>query len=471
MDFPLKKRLILVLAFFLFLSGCQPALLKLRPALEEEGEVLLYTEPFPQEADRLRFNIEGILAIMGDGKEFPLSVSLRELKARDLKRQRLLASGQLPPGPYLGFSFKVNKAFLKVEEGEANLLVPEVPVRIDFPFQVNRKKGSVISLTFRYSESISGGFSFSPVFSMVIPAKPILSLTGYVTNLSSNNITVFDKRLRKALAVIVTGRGPAGMAFDQRLGRAYVALSGDDRIDLIDITAGEVINQIRLNTGDQPQELALTPDGKILLVANRGSNTVSLIDSFSLLELKRVDVGKEPHSILIHPNGTRAFVFNTLSSTISVIDIPNKAVAATISTDPGPLRGQLNRRGDRLYVIHEWSSYLTVLDPSSLSVSRRFAVRMGMTSIKVDTQTDLIYMGRARDTVVEVYDPFSFVAVDSINTGGSITYVTIDGDENYLYLLNSDMKSLMFSSLLRKRIISEIDVGEGPYWVSMMGER
>jgi len=196
-----------------------------------------------------------------------------------------------------------------------------------------------------------------------------------------------------------------------------------------------------------------------------------MIDSFSLLELRRVDVGKEPHSVLIHPNGRRAFVFNTLSSTISVIDIPNKAVAATISTDPGPLRGQLNRRGDRLYVIHEWSSYLTVLDPSSLSVLRRFTVRMGMTSIKVDTQTDLIYMGRARDTVVEVYDPFSFVAVDSINTGGSITYVTIDGDENYLYLLNSDMKSLMFSSLLRKRIISEIDVGEGPYWVSMMGER
>jgi YVTN family beta-propeller protein len=174
---------------------------------------------------------------------------------------------------------------------------------------------------------------------------------------------------------------------------------------------------------------------------------------------------------LIHPNGARAFVFNTLSSSISVIDIPNRAVAATISTDPGPLRGQLNRRGDRLYVIHEWSSYLTVLDPSSLSISRRFAVKMGMTSIKVDTQTDLIYMGRAHDTVVEVYDPFSFVAVDSINTGGSITYMTIDGDENNLFLVNPDMKSLMFSSLVRKRIISEIDVGESPYWVSMMGER
>jgi YVTN family beta-propeller protein len=445
--------------------------LKLRPALEEEGEVYLYTEPFPQEADRLRFNIEEIFAVMIDGREFPLSVMLQELKSRDLRRQRLLASGQLVPGSYIGFSFKVNKAFLKVEEGEAALLVPQVPVRMDFPFHVNRKRASVISLTFRYSESISGGFSFSPVFSMVIPAKPIPRLSGYATNLSSNNITVFDKKWCKALAVIVTGRGPAGMAFDQRLGKAYVALSGDDAIDIIDILAGEVINRIRLNTGDQPQELALTSDGKMLLVANRGSNTVSLIDPFSLLELIRVDVGKEPHSILIHPNGRRAFVFNTLSSTISVIDIPNKAVAATLTTDPGPLRGQFNRRGDRLYVIHAWSSYLTVLDPSSLSILRRFAVGMGMTSIKVDTQTDLVYVGRAHDPIVEVYDPFSFVSVDSIATGGGITYMTIDGDENNLYLVNPEMKSLMVSNFLGRKVISEIDVGEGPYWVSMMGER
>jgi YVTN family beta-propeller protein len=467
----LKKRLILSIIFLLFLSGCQPALLKLRPALEEEGEVYLYTESFPQEADRLRFNIEGIFAVMIDGRKFPLSVMLREFRSRDLRRQRLLASGQLLPGSYIGFSFQVNKAFLKVEEGEAALLVPEVPVRIDFPFHVRRKRASLISLTFRYSESISGGFSFNPVFSMAIPAKPIPRLTGYVTNVSSNNLTVFDKKLCKALAVIATGRGPAGMAVDPRLGKAYVALSGDDAIDIIDILAGEVINRIRLNTGDQPQELALTPDGKMLLVANRGSNTVSLIDPFSLLELSRVDVGKEPHSILIHPNGRRAFVFNTLSSTISVIDIANKAVAATLTTDPGPLRGQFNRRGDRLYVIHEWSSYLTVLDPSSLSILRRFSVGMGMTSIKVDTQTDLVYLGRARDPVVEVYDPFSFVSVDSINTGGGITYMTIDGDENNLYLVNPGMKSLMVSSLVGKKIISDIDVGEDPYWVSMMGER
>jgi len=467
----MKKNLTAFLIFFLFLSGCQAVISNLRPPLENEGEVYLYTEPYPQEAERLTFNIEAIFAVSGDGREFPLSLPLHEFNARDMKRQRLLASGQLPPGPYIGFSFKVNKAILKVEDGVADLLVPEVPVRIDFPFSVSQKRAYVISLTFKYAESIIGRFSFSPEFSMVIPGKPITSFIGYVSNLGSNNITVFDKKLQKVFAVIVTGRGPAGMALDQKLGRAYVALMGDDSIESIDVLAGEVINRLRLHPGDQPQELALTPDGKTLLVANKGTNTVSFIDAASLVELNRVDVGREPNSVLIHPNGIRAFVFNTLSNAVSVLDIPNKAVMATITTDPGPLRGQLNQQGNKLYVIHEWSSYLISLDPLGLSILKRFPVRMGMNSIKVDTQTDLVYMGRGHDTVVEVYDPNFFVVIDSITTGGGIRNMTIDGDENNLYLVNPEMKSLMVSSLVRKRVISQMDVGEGPYWVTLMGER
>jgi hypothetical protein len=49
--------------------------------------------------------------------------------------------------------------------------------------------------------------------------------------------------------------------------------------------------------------------------------------------------------------------------------------------------------------------------------------------------------------------------------------MAIDSEENNLYLVNSDTKSVMVSNLVRKKIVSEMDVGEGPYWVTMMGER
>jgi YVTN family beta-propeller protein len=361
---------------------------------------------------------------------------------------------------------------LKGEDGETDLLVPDVPVRTDFPFTVIRKRAYVVSLTFHYGESTTKGFSFSPVFSAFIPSKPIIGLAGYVTNTGSNNISVFDKRLGQVVGVIATGKGPAGMALDQRLRRVYVALSGEDAVEVIDVAGGEIINRVRLSQGDRPQEMALTPDGKFLLTVNAGSNTVSFIDALSFFELGRINVGNGPHSILIDPNtGRRAYVFNTLSSTISVLDIPNRGMVTTLSTDPGPLRGQFNRRGDRLYVIHELSNYLTVINPASLSTLRRFQVRIGMNSIKVDNRTDLVFLGRKNDITVEVYDPLSFVPVDIIRAGGTIAYMTIDGEEGNLYLVNEDKKSLMVNNLVRKRIVFEMDVGEGPYWVTMMGER
>src|SRR4030042_2468101 len=116
--FQLKKPLIhvfIIIIFFLFLSGCQATLSKFMPPLEEEGEVYLYTQPFPQEADKLRFTIESIFAISSDGVAFPLTLSLSEIKALEMRRQRFLASGRLPPGPYVAFSFKIRKASLRTE--------------------------------------------------------------------------------------------------------------------------------------------------------------------------------------------------------------------------------------------------------------------------------------------------------------------------------------------------------------------
>jgi len=451
--------------------GCQAAISSLRPPLEEEGEIYLYLQPYPQEAERLRFSFEGISAVSADGREYPFEISLREIKASDVRRQRLLASGRVPPGSYVGLSFKVKKAILKVEDGNADLLVPEAPVRTEFPFSVIRKRAYVISLSFKYRESISGGFSFSPVFSPFFPTRPIISLAGYVSNTISNNIAVFDKKLGQVVGMIATGKGPAGMALDQRLRRVYIAASGDHEIEVIDITGGELINAIKLSIGDRPQELALTPDGRTLLSLNAGTNTVSFIDPSSLFELNRVNVGMGPRSILIDPNGRRAYVFNTLSGTISVLDIASRAIITTFSTDPGPLRGQFNRRGDNLYVIHELSSFLAVVDPISFRVLRRFSIGPGMNFIKVDTRTDLAYIGRKNDPFVGVYSPLSFVSVDFVKTGGTIDCMAIDGEENNLYMVNSDMKSLMVSNLVRKKIVSEMDVGEGPYWVTMMGER
>jgi YVTN family beta-propeller protein len=459
------------LLLFLFLTGCQAKPAVLKPALEKEGEIHLYIQTLPQEADNLKFTLQEITAVKEDGIDHPLSLSFSEFKYGKIKRQRRLASGRLPSGRYSGLSFKVKEAFLKGEEGEAALLVSDKAVRIEFPFHIRKKKSSLISLELNYKKSMRARFGFSPAFSIYIPSRPITGLVGYAVNYGSNNITVFNRKTLQVVGVIATGRGPKGIALNQAMKRAYVALSGDDAIEVIDISSGNIIDRLRLSTGDNPQEPVLTPDRRLILTANAGSDTVSIIDTASLVELDRIRVGKAPHSLLIDSTGRRAFVFNTLSNTISVINIPTRSIAAVLSTDSGPTRGQFNRSGDRLFVIHEQTSYLTVIDPVSLVLLQRIFIGRGMSSIKFDTTTDLLYIGKKFSTTVDVYSPFSLLPVDSVPTVADVAYMTIDGNENYLHLVVPERRSLMVVNLISKRTVSEIDIGESPCWVSIIGER
>src|SRR6478672_10071607 len=74
-------------------------------------------------------------------------------------------------------------------------------------------------------------------------------------------------------------------------------------------------------TSSQP--LALSADGTLLLVANPDNNSVTLFDvgNDANKKLAEVPVGEEPNGVAIMPNGARAFVANTVSGTVTVLAI------------------------------------------------------------------------------------------------------------------------------------------------------
>jgi len=465
------KRFLVWVIFVTVCAGCQMHAPRVKPALVEEGEVFLYLEPFSADARALRFSLDKVAAVRSDGVETPLTLNIAEVKGTESDRQRLLASGVLPPGSYQGFSVTARKAFLTAEGGEVPLVVSDTAVKVPVSFEVRRKQGTVFSLNLPFKESVRARASFRPALVAMIPPLPVISLTGYVTNAGSNTITVFDKREGAVRRVIVTGQEPKGLALDQGRLKAYVAISGEDAVDVIDTRSHEIINRIRLTYSDRPGEIALTPDGKTLLTVNTGTNTVSFVDTDALLEVARVSIGTVPRSILLDPTGSRAYIFNYLSSNIKVIDIARRTVVATITTDAGPLRGRFNHQGDKLLVVHELSPYFLVLDPATGAVLNKVYIGFGSSSIGVDTLTNLIYLGRKSDPIVEIYSPFSLIPADFLKGAGGPWYMLFDGEMNSILLVLPDQKALQSINLISKRPNFAVDLGDQPFWATIMGER
>ncbi len=452
------------------LTSCAISTAPRRVPLETEASVFVYLEPFPQDAVRLAFRVREMSAMTTGGVSVPLPLSLTRARGPEIDRERLLGGGGVPAGVYAGLILTLDEASLEGQAG-APLRTSMEPIRIDIPFQVERRRAVVLSLRLQHRDSVDKGYRFVPSFSAAVAGKPTTGLIGVATNCGAGTLTIFDKITGRVAAVIPAGRTPGGLDVDPSRLKAYVALSREDAVEVIDLQQYRATDRIQLFGGDRPVEVALTPDRATLLVVNHGSDSLSLVDPAALSESNRVSVGEEPSSVLVDRTGRQAYVFNTLSGTVSIVDLTVGEVSATIATDPEPVRGQLSRRGDRLYVIHRSSPYLTVLDTTSLAILNRVYVGTGATALKVDPVTDRIYLARRNALEIDIYDPFSLLPVDSIPVPGEVAYMTIDDEGNNLAVVLPDEREVRVLRLVGEQTVARIDVGKDPCWAALLGER
>jgi YVTN family beta-propeller protein len=146
-------------------------------------------------------------------------------------------------------------ATLKGEEGDVALSLAEEKPMTSLFFTIARKRALVVSLKFRYRESLQGGIRFAPSFAAEVPGKPATGLIGLVTSRGANTATVFDKVTGRVVAVVPTGASPAGIVLNPLLRRAYVAISGEDAVEAIDLLGMDVINRGQLVIGDRRRNL------------------------------------------------------------------------------------------------------------------------------------------------------------------------------------------------------------------------
>jgi DNA-binding beta-propeller fold protein YncE len=269
---------------------------------------------------------------------------------------------------------------------------------------------------------------------------------------------------------IATSSGPRGAVLDQTRGWVYVAAAGDDTVQAIDVNTGEIIQRAKLNLGDEPIEVGLSPDGEILVTANRGSNTASIIDARSLVELERVRLPSEPSWLVMDTLKPRAYVLQPLSDAISVIDLARQQVVATRTIEETPVKGAISRDGGSLYLITGNSPNLLVLDPDTLTITARIFIGTGATSIKADPKTGLVYVGNKFGSIA-VVDPSLLLPIDRFKLKGNVAFLNIDNDENTLFAVLPDSHSIQKMNLISQGTSGAIEVEDGCHAVVLMRER
>src|SRR6266568_786812 len=121
-----------------------------------------------------------------------------------------------------------------------------------------------------------------------------------------------------------------------------IAISLNDKLIWVVNPADDSVSVIRpdINTriakitvGDEPQSVALTPDGQYAYVANAAAGTVTIIQisdpawgTFCASVVGALTTGAEPWNVVCTPDGKRVFVANSGQDTITVIDTTTRAI-------------------------------------------------------------------------------------------------------------------------------------------------
>lgn len=87
--------------------------------------------------------------------------------------------------------------------------------------------------------------------------------------------------------------------------------------------------------GDMPRELAYTPDGRFVLIANSETDTLTFLDVNTRSIVGAVAVGDYPTHVAVAPNGSVAVVPNVFSHDVSIVDVATRTVVASV-----PITGQ-----------------------------------------------------------------------------------------------------------------------------------
>ncbi|MFN3615217.1 MAG: YncE family protein [Rubrimonas sp.] len=248
-----------------------------------------------------------------------------------------------------------------------------------------------------------------------VPGKPAGVALGpdgrvHVTSPEAPGLTTHDPATGGARRLTL-GAGPLGVATNPADGSVYVADWYEDRLYVV--RDGAVVAEIP--TGKSPSGVAVTPDGRRILSADRDSDQVSIFDAGDFRPLAVVPTGGRPFGVTVDADGRLAYTADVATDTVTVIDVAAGAQVAQIAVGARPYAVALaNGRG---FVTNSYGDSVTVFDLATRTVVAEVAVGEYPEGVDVSADGQLVYVANWGSDTLSVIDAETLTVTAEIAVG------------------------------------------------------
>jgi DNA-binding beta-propeller fold protein YncE len=147
----------------------------------------------------------------------------------------------------------------------------------------------------------------------------------------------------------------------------------------VDVAEQKVVAELPLAPGGMPQDVKLSPDGKIFYVADMAANAVYEIDSSNFTIAGSLPSGKGVHGLYVSRDGRLLYASNREEGSISVIDLASRKIVEKWRLPGGgtPDMGGVSADGKVLWLSGRYSREVYAIDTSDGHLLARIRVGKG----------------------------------------------------------------------------------------------
>ena len=154
------------------------------------------------------------------------------------------------------------------------------------------------------------------------------------------------------------------------------------RLAKIDFVERKVLGYLEIKRGGMPQDVRISPDGKLFYVADMRAGGVHVIDGEKFVQIGFIETGTGAHGLYPSRDGSRLYVANRGSGhvysapggkgSVSVIDFKTRKVVATWPIPKGgsPDMGNVSNDGNTLWLSGRFDDVVYAINTSNGSVKK-----------------------------------------------------------------------------------------------------
>jgi YVTN family beta-propeller protein len=307
----------------------------------------------------------------------------------------------------------------------------------------------------------------------------------FVTNEMSGDLTVIDTAARQVVATIPLGKRPRGVRASPDGSTLYVALSGSpmappgtdesklpppdrkaDGIGVVDVRQGRLLRVIP--AGTDPEQLAVSQDGRWLFVANEDAAQTTVLDVTNGQIVGTIAVGGEPEGVDLRPDGKVVYVTSEEDNQISVIDAIAPRLVTSFAAGPRPRSTGFLPDSSRAYISAENGAAVIVVDAMThrpvhtIQLAGEMIRPMGVIA---SGDGKLVFVTTGRGKSVVIIDTATNEPVGAVEVGERPWGIAASPDGKTVFTANGPSNDVSFVDVASRSVTARVKVGERPWGV------